>query len=313
MKIADMKIAVMGAGGVGGYFGSRLALAGHDVSFIARGAHMKAMQTQGLKVTSPLGDMHVPQPRVTSNPADIGPVDIVLFGVKLWDTESAAQTIKPLIGPNTAVISFQNGVVKDDLLIAALGKEAVAGGVCYIATTIAEPGVIAHSGQMAKLVFGELDGRASERMTAFQQACQGAGIDHVLSADITRAIWEKFVFLVGLSATTTATRNPIGAVRSNPNTRQLLEHVMQEVVAVGIASGARLPPDFAQDRLRFCDQLPEGMTSSMHGDLKRGNRLEVPWLSGDVSRRGLALGVPTPANTALFQSLALQADGVAQP
>ena len=246
---------------------------------------------------------------VTSNPADIGPVDIVLFGVKLWDTESAAQAVRPLIGPNTAVISFQNGVVKDELLVAALGSAAVAGGVCYIAATIAEPGVIAHTGPMAKLVFGELDGAASERMTAFHQACQGAGIDALLSDDIAKAEWEKFVFLVGLSATTTATRHNIGAIRSNPHTRQLLEQVMQEVVAVGMASGARLSPDFVQDRMRFCDQLPEGMTSSMHRDLDSGNRLEVAWLSGDVSRRGHSLGVPTPANTALLQVLALQADG----
>lgn len=307
-----MKIAVMGTGGVGGYFGGRLALAGHEVHFIARGAHMKAMLAQGLKVTSPLGDMQLPQARVTDDPATIGPVDIVLFGVKLWDTESAAKAVKPLIGPDTAVISFQNGVVKDELLIAALGRQAVAGGVCYIAATIAEPGVIAHTGAMAKLVFGELDGRSSERMTAFHQACRGAGIDAVLSDDITRAVWEKFVFLVGLSATTTATRNPIGAVRANPHTRRLIEQVMQEVVAVGIASGARLTPDFAQDRMRFCDQLPEGMTSSMHRDLERGNRLEVPWLSGDVSRRGQALGVATPANTLLYQVLALQANGAAQ-
>lgn len=306
-----MKIAVMGSGGVGGYFGSRLALAGHDVHFIARGAHMKAMLAQGLKITSPLGDMQLPKPRVTDDPATIGTADIVLFGVKLWDTESAAHAVKPLIGPNTAVISFQNGVVKDELLVAALGETAVAGGVCYIAATIAEPGVVAHTGSMAKLVFGELDGRISDRMTAFHQACHGAGIDALLSDDITRAVWEKFVFLVGLSATTTATRNPIGAVRANSHTRQLLEQVMQEVVAVGLATGARLAPDYAQDRMRFCDQLPEAMTSSMHRDLERGNRLELPWLSGDVSRRGQALGVPTPANTALFQVLALQAEGAA--
>ena len=304
-----MKIAIMGSGGVGGYFGARLSLAGNDVTFIARGAHLAAMRTAGLKVTSPLGDMHLAAPSVTGDPSAVGPVDVVLFGVKLWDTEVAAAAIQPLIGPGTAVISFQNGVVKDELLGAALGSEAVAGGVCYIAAHIAQPGVVAHVGQMARLVFGELDGRRSERITALHGACVAAGISADVSDDITRAIWEKFVFLVGLSATTTSTRHDIGAVRSNPQTRHLLERVMQEVADVGRASGVPLDADFVQDRMRFCDQLPATMKASMAHDLERGNRLEVPWLSGDVSRRGQALGVPTPANSAVSEILALQADG----
>ena len=304
-----MKVAVMGAGGVGGYFGAKLALGGCDVSFIARGAHLAAMKSRGLKVTSPLGEMHLQAPKVTDDPNEVGPVDIVLFGVKLWDTETAARAIQPLVGPDTAVISFQNGVVKDELLTAALGRDAVAGGVCYIAATIAEPGVISHTGTMQKLVFGEYRGRRSERLQRFHQACVRSGIDAQISEDIARAIWEKFVFLVGLSATTTATRSPIGKVRAHPATRRLLEAVMQETVDVGRAEGVALPADFAQDRLRFCDQLPEGMSASMRHDLERGNRLEVEWLSGDVSRRGDRLGVPTPFNTAVFDILALHADG----
>jgi 2-dehydropantoate 2-reductase len=210
---------------------------------------------------------------------------------------------------NTAVISLQNGVIKDDILIEALGRDAAVGGVCYIAATIAEPGVVAHTGAMQRIVFGEYDGRTSERVQQFLQACQHAGIDAEISADIRKTIWEKFVLLVGLSAATSTTRRPIGIVRANPHSRHLLAKVMQEAVEVAIAQGVRVAPDYAADRLRFADQLPETMTSSMHNDLERGNRLEVEWLSGDVSRRGEALGVPTPFNTAVYDILAIHAQG----
>lgn len=307
-----MKIAIMGTGGVGGYFGAKLALGGNEVDFIARGAHLAAIKAHGLTVHSPLGDLHVPSPKATDTPADIGPVDVVLFGVKLWDTETAAEAIKPLIGPETMVISFQNGVVKDDLLKAALGEEQVAGGVCYIAATIEAPGVIGHANNLQKLVFGEYDGRRSTRIERFHQACVRSGIDAQISDDIVRVIWEKFVFLVGLSATTTTTRCPIGAVRGNAASRRLLEGIMQETVDVGRAEGVNLAADFAQDRLRFCDQIPADMTASMLRDLERGNRLEVQWLSGDVSARGSRLGVPTPRNTVVSEILAVHAQGAAQ-
>ncbi|WP_394790792.1 ketopantoate reductase family protein [Rhodoferax sp.] len=304
-----MKVAVMGAGGVGGYFGARLALSGCDVHFIARGAHGAAIRAHGLKVTSPFGDLHVANAQVTETPQGIGEVDVVLFGVKLWDTQSAAEAIRPLVGPNTAVISFQNGVVKDEILSAALGPQAVAGGVCYIAASIASPGVIAHVGQLQKLVFGEYDGRPSERLQRFQQACQAAGIDAEISPDIRKTIWEKFVFLVGLSAMTAVTRSSIGKVRAHPGSRRVLQQIIEEAVAVGRAQGVPLAADFAADRMRFCDGLPEAMISSMAHDLERGNRLEVHWLSGDVARRGAALGVPTPANAFVHDVLALHAEG----
>lgn len=304
-----MKIAVMGTGGVGGYFGARLAHSGCDVTFIARGAHLEAMRSNGLKITSPLGDVLLKDVKATADARDAGVVDWVLFGVKLWDTQSAAEAIRPLVGSDTAVVSFQNGVVKDDILRAALGNGAVVGGVCYIGATIAEPGVIAHTGTMQKLVFGEYDGRTSERVQRFHDACRRAGIDAEISADISKAIWEKFVFLVALSATTATTRCPIGKVRSNARSRHLLVALMREVVDVAVAQGVRLEPDFIEDRLRFADQLPETMTSSMHNDLERGNRLEVQWLSGDVARRGEALGVPTPFNTAVYDILAIHANG----
>ena len=304
-----MRITIMGSGGVGGYFGARLAQAGCDVTFVARGAHLAALRSSGLRVTSPLGDIHLARPQVTDHAADAVSADLVLFGVKLWDTEVAAASIRPLIGPHTAVISFQNGVVKDELLRAALGEGAVAGGVCYIAAAISEPGVIRHTGTMQRLVFGEFDGQRSPRLRAVAQACEAAGITHELSDQIRRSQWEKFVFLVGLSATTTAARVPIGVIRSHPRSRALLHDLMDEVVQVARAEGVDLPPDFAAQRLAFADGLPATMTASMHHDLQRGSRLELPWLSGDVVARGLRLGVPTPCNRAIVDLLAVHADG----
>ncbi len=304
-----MRIAVMGTGGVGGYFGARLALGGSDVSFIARGRHLEAIRRQGLKVESPLGDMHLENPRATDDPAAIGPVDLVLFGVKLWDTEATAKAMAPLVGPETAVISLQNGVRKDDILRDVLGARAVMGGACYIAAQIAAPGVIRHSGTVQKLVFGEYDGKRSARAQAFFDACRQAGIDVEVSADIRRTIWEKFVFLVGLSGLTTTIRKPIGPIRSNPRTRALLHDAMREVVAVGRSEGVQLAQDFADNRLAFADGLPATMTSSMHNDLERGNRLEVDGLSGDVVERGRVAGVPTPVNRVIYDILILHAAG----
>lgn len=306
-----MRIAVMGTGGVGGYFGARLAQAGQDVHFIARGRQLAALREHGLRVESPRGHLHLRELQVTDDPASIGPTDLVIFGVKLWDTEAAAAAIRPLVGERTAVISFQNGVVKDDILKRLLGERAVAGGVGYIAATIAEPGLIRHTGAMQKLVFGEYDGRLSERLQRFAAACAAAGIDHELSPHIRRTLWEKFVFLVGLSGTTATARVPIGPIRSHPQSRAFLHDLMDETVQVARAEGVDLPGGFADDRLAFCDQLPATMTSSMHHDLQRGSRLELPWLSGDVVARGRRLGVATPCNRAVFDMLAVHAEGAA--
>lgn len=304
-----MHIAVMGTGGVGGYFGARLAQSGCTVTFIARGQQLAALQQHGLSVTSALGDLHIAKPTVTDDPAQIGPVDLVLFGVKLWDTETAALAIAPLVGPETAVVSFQNGVQKDDVLRRVLGTQAVMGGVCYIAATIAKPGVIQHTGTLQKLVFGEYDGTRSPRAERFYDACRRAGIDAEISPDIQLALWEKFVFLVGLSGTTASMRRPLGPIRAHPQTRAFLHDAMREVVAVGRAQQVRLAEDFADNRLAFCDGLPAAMTSSMHHDLERGSRLEVPWLSGDVVERGRVTGIPTPVNRAIFDILVLHAQG----
>ena len=304
-----MKFAIMGAGGLGGYFGARLAAGGHEVAFIARGRHLEAMRRQGLHVSSALGDLHLERVQAGDDPAAFGPVDFVLMSVKLWDTDAAARSLRPLIGPHTAVLSFQNGVTKDDALARAVGPEAVMGGAGYIAAVIGEPGRIVHTGTMARLVFGELDGRDSTRTRQLLEACRGAGIDAQASADIRRLTWEKFVFLVGLSGTTTATRLPIGPIRAHAATRAFLHDAMAEVVAVGRAAGIDLAADFAADRLRFCDGLPAEMTSSMHGDLKRGKPLELPWLSGAVVTLGRAHGVPTPLNRAVHDLLVLHENG----
>ncbi|MCW2892050.1 MAG: ketopantoate reductase [Actinomycetia bacterium] len=304
-----MRIAVMGTGGVGGYFGARLASAGHEVAFVARGRQLEALRAKGLRVESPLGDLHLPAVEVTDQPAEIGPVDLVLFTVKLWDTLEAAESVKPLLRGNSAVVSFQNGVVKDDILRDSLGAGHVIGGVTYIAATIAEPGVIRHSGTLQKLVFGEYDGSLSPRVRQFRDACADSGIDAETSEKIEQTIWEKFVFLVGLSGTTSLARSPIGPILSNPRSRAFLHDVMAEVVQVALAQGVPLPADYAGERLAFTDTVPASMTSSMHHDLEQGNRLEVAWLSGDVVERGARLGVTTPCNRAISDILSIFSDG----
>jgi 2-dehydropantoate 2-reductase len=305
-----MKIVMMGSGGVGGFFGGRLARAGHDVTFIARGAHLQALREHGLTIENePQGNIHVPKVRVTDDPASAGVADAIIFSVKLWDTEAAARAIKPIIGPHTGVVSLQNGVIKDEILRRELGEAPVMGGVCYVATHIARPGVIHQTGTMQRIIVGEHDGKPSERARALHEALAGTGVKAELSGDVRRAIWEKFVFLVALSATTTTMRRPIGAVRGNPQSRAFLLDIMREAVAVGRALGVSLPESYAEDRLAFADGLPADMTSSMHHDLERGNRLEVQWLSGGVVELGRRAGVATPMNRAVCDILALHAGG----
>jgi 2-dehydropantoate 2-reductase len=303
-----MRIAIMGSGGVGGYFGARLAQGGADVTFIARGAHLAAMRERGLSIEGAKPNLSM-KVNATDDPATVGPVDLVLFAVKLWDTDSALEQMKPLVGKDTAVVSFQNGVEKDVALGRAIGSAHVLGGVAYIAAEIARPGVVRQTGVTQRLVFGEFDGRRSERAEALLDACLRGGIDAVLSADIRREIWEKYVFLVGLSGTTAATRSPIGMVREHPGTRAFLLDLMREVVAVGRAEGVDLPDDCAEKRLAFADTLAYDMTSSMHNDLKNGRSLELRWLSGGVVELGKKHGMSTPLNRATAAILALYADG----
>jgi 2-dehydropantoate 2-reductase len=304
-----MRIAVMGTGGVGAYFGAKLAKAGNEVAFIARGANLEAVRRQGLRVETEAGTIVLERPTATDSPAEIGPVDIVLFTVKLWDTEAAAESIRPLIGPETGVISLQNGVEKEAVLRRVLGAGHVMGGVCYIAATIVEPGLIRVTGKMQRIVAGEFGQAGSPRAEAFVAAARAAGIDAELSGDIERAIWEKFVFLVGMSGSTALVGRPIGVVREVPETRALLLDAMKEVVAVARARRIAVPDGFAENRLAFVDQLPPATTSSMHNDLERGSRLEVDWLSGAVARLGAADGVPTPVNRVIHAALKPHAGG----
>ncbi|MBA2961423.1 MULTISPECIES: ketopantoate reductase family protein [Ramlibacter] len=305
-----MRIGIMGSGGLGGYFGAKLADGGADVHFIARGAHLEAMRRDGLRIDGP-SPLHVRQVQATSQPADVGVVDVVMLAVKLWDTEQALEQIRPMVGPDTTVISFQNGVLKDQYLRAAFDPKQVMGGVGYVATTIAAPGVIRQTGPMQRLLFGEFDGSRSARGEALLAACLAGGIQAELSPAILREIWQKYVFLVGLSGTTTTMRTTIGPIRSNPQTRAFLADVMQEVIAVGRAHGVDLPPDYLRSALERADTVAPDMTSSMHHDLERGGRLEVRWLAGGVVELGRAKGVPTPLNRAIADILALRAEGAA--
>ncbi|WP_431968073.1 2-dehydropantoate 2-reductase [Actinacidiphila sp. bgisy160] len=300
-----MRIAVVGAGGVGGYFGTRLAEAGNEVTFVARGRHLEAIRANGgLAVRSPLGEFRAPADRFVPDIGDVGPADIVLVAVKLWDTEGVAAGLRGLAEAGARVISLQNGVQKDAVLRRHLPPEAVWGGVCYISAVIEEPGVVSHRGTMQKLVFGPYDGEATARAEEFREVCEKAGVDAEVSADIARIVWQKFVFLTALSGTTSAVRQPIGVVRADPATRGLLRDVMAEAVAVGRASGVHLDESFVDEQLAFCDTLPATMTSSMHNDLEQGNRLELPWLSGGVVDLGRELGVPTPRNRTVADILA---------
>jgi 2-dehydropantoate 2-reductase len=304
-----MRIAVMAAGAVGGYFGGRLADSGNDVHFIARGRHLEALRRHGLRIESPLGDLHLADVQAVDSPAAIGPVDVVLFAVKLWDSEAAADSCRPLIGPETAVITLQNGIGGAARIAPVIGAEHAVGGAAYIASVLAEPGLVRHGGEIARLVFGETDGGESPRLSAFLDACGMAGFDATLSRDIERDQWEKFVFLAGLSGITGLTREPIGPSLDDADRRAFFHDLMKEVVAVGRAEGVALDPEFADDRLSFAETVPATMRASMLEDLERGNRLELDWLAGEVVRRGRALGVPTPANAAVHVGLKAFADG----
>ena len=304
-----MRIAVLATGAVGGYFGARLAAAGHDVFFIARGANRDAIRSRGLKVDSVLGDLLLESPNVTDDPAEIGPVDIVLFAVKLWDTEQAARQALPLIGPQTRVVPLQNGIDGPDQIASILGAEAIAPGSAYIATVLSSPGVVTHTSPFARMVVGRSDGKPDAPLKAFTDAAAAAGIDVSLSETIDRERWQKFVFLVGLSGATASTRMPLGPILKDSDTRALFHDLMREVVMIGRAKGIALPEDFAGDRLKFGETSPPTLKASMLHDLERGNRLELDWLSGHVVKLGRELGVATPANEAVYKVLKLHRMG----
>jgi 2-dehydropantoate 2-reductase len=304
-----MRIAVIGSGGLGGCFGALLARGGAEVSFIARGAHLEAMRKSGLRIDGGPEPFRLEHVVATDDPGEIGPVDLVMVCVKLWDTEHALDAARPLVGPDTALVSFQNGVLKESYLRAAFDDEHLIGGVAYVATTLSEPGVITRTGPLQRLVLGEFDGRRTARLEAFHAACLAGGISAEVSDNIRLATWEKFVFLVGLSATTSTIRVPIGPIRDQPQTRALLLDIMREVVAVGRALDVPLPGDYAEQRLAFADGVAPDMTSSMYRDLERGKPLEVRWLSGAVVELGREAGIATPLNRTVADILSLHAGG----
>jgi 2-dehydropantoate 2-reductase len=294
-----MRIAVIGAGGVGGAFGAALAKAGADVTFVARGAHLAAMRQNGLRIEGGRGETIIKPAQATDDPASIGPVDFVLFCVKLWDVESAGAAIKPLVGPTTAVITLQNGIDSPERLLPILGKQAVMGGVAQISATIAEPGVIRQTGTFMRLIFGELEGGHSARGEAFLALCKQAGFDATHSDQIQTELWMKFILLATNAAMTAATRCGLGLLRDDPDIRPLFLPAAEEVAAVGRARGVKLADDAAAKAFAFLDSAPPTMMASMAHDLIKGNRIELPWLSGKVVALGRELGVPTPIHTVL--------------
>jgi 2-dehydropantoate 2-reductase len=298
-----MRIAVVGAGGVGGGFGAALAKAGADVTFIARGAHLAAMKSAGLRIESPRGDTHLVPTQATDDPKTIGKVDFVLFCVKLWDVESAGEHIKPLVGPDTAVIPLQNGIDAADRLVPILGREAVMGGVAQISASIVEPGVIRQVGTFMRMIFGELDGTISQRAKDFLAMCQKAGFDATLSDQILTELWMKFALLATNASMTAVTRQPIGKLRDDPDVRAIFLSAIQEVIEVGRARNIALPADALSKVLDFIGHAPPAMKASMALDLERGNRLELPWLSGKVVELGRELGISTPTHGMLHALL----------
>ncbi len=298
-----MRIAVVGAGGVGGGFGAALAKAGADVTFIARGAHLAAMKSIGLKVESPRGDVHLTPTQATDDPATVGPVDFVLFCVKLWDVESAGQHIKPLIGPQTAVIPLQNGIDAPERLVPILGASAVIGGVAQISASIVAPGVIRQVGTFMRMIFGELDGSRSRRSEALLALCQKAGFDATLSDQILTELWMKFILLATNASVVALARQPIGKLRDDPDMKPQFVAAYNEVIAVGKARGVRLPADALDKMLAFNAGAPPTMKPSMALDLERGNRIELPWLGGKVVELGRQLGVATPTHALMYAAL----------
>jgi 2-dehydropantoate 2-reductase len=303
-----MRIAIVGSGGVGGYFGGRLAQGGADVTFIARGAHLEALQRNGLRINSPLGDLHLPKVSATDDTTTVGPVDLVFFSVKQYDTDAALALVPPLVGPDTVAIAFQNGVESVDKLKATVGAEHVAGGTSYISAVIDSPGVIRHT-TSDRLIFGELDGTKSARLERLHQACLAAGIHPLFTDQINVEIWTKFAHLTVFSAMTSAVRLPVGPIREDPDLVAMWQAALLESMAVARARGIALAPGFMDTTMKLVMSWPPQMKASMFEDLERGRRLELPWLSGAIVRLGREVGVETPIHRFLVTILTPHVNG----
>lgn len=298
-----MRIAVFGTGGVGGYFGGRLAQAGEEVIFIARGAHLEAIRSSGLRVESIKGDFTISPARAEENPQAVGAVDVVLLGVKAWQVVEAARAVRPMLGEETVVIPLQNGVEVLRQLVEVLGEKHAAGGLCRISSMIAGPGLIRHVGIDPSVDFNWPDGRPDPRLEALRQAFQRVGVNARIPEDIQVEIWKKFIFIASISGVGSATRAPVGVFRSLPEARRLLQMAVDEAAAVGRALGVRLPADIEQKTLQFIDTLPAGTTASMQRDIAGGQPSELEYQNGSVVRLGRESGIPTPAHEFLYACL----------
>ncbi|MCL4303021.1 MAG: 2-dehydropantoate 2-reductase [Anaerolineae bacterium] len=299
-----MRIAIFGTGGVGGYFGGRLAQAGEEVSFIARGDHLRAIQSQGLRVESVLGDFMINPAQATDDPANVGPVDVVLVCVKAWQVAEGAQAILPLVGPETMVVPLQNGVDAPAELAAVLGADSVAGGLCGLIAFVAGPGHIRHTGIEPFITFGELDDRPSERVERLRQAfARAKGVLVEVPADIKAAMWRKFLLIATWSGVGAVTRAPIGVLRSVPETREMLEQSLQEIYNVALAHHIALPADVVSQTLAFIDTFPPHGTASMQRDIMAGRPSELASQNGAVVRLGREAGVATPLHYFIYYSL----------
>jgi 2-dehydropantoate 2-reductase len=297
-----MKIGVVGAGGVGGYYGARLALAGAEVGLIARGEHLAAIRERGLQVRADEGEFTV-RLAASEDPAEIGPCDAVLFCVKSYDTEQAAAVLGPLIGPRTGVVSLQNGVDNEEKIAARIGPGHVLGGVSFILAHIAEPGVVEQVGSVRRVVFGELDGSRSERVTRLLAEFRKAGIDTDLADDIRVVLWDKFAYLCALAGLTTVTRLPIDKLLAVPETRNLFREVVREVSLVARAEGVELADDIVDQKTAFAETLEPGSFSSLHHDLVTGRRLELDALHGELTRRAARHDIEVPVSEVIYSLL----------
>jgi len=298
-----MRIAVIGAGGIGGPYGASLAKAGADVTFVARGAHLAAIRENGLRIEGDRDETHIRPAQATDDIAGIGTVDIVLCCVKLWDLEVVAEQIRAIIGSQTAVIPLQNGIDAAQRLTSILGYDAVMGGMAFVTGAIIAPGLIRQTGTYQRMTFGELDSHVSERGRRLRDLCEAAGFEGVLSPDIMVPVWEKFILLVPLSGLNALTRLPLGKWRDDPDLLALYEGALRETVAVGLAEGVRLRSDIVDKTLAQMRSMPPHHTTSMGNDLIRGNRLELPWFAGKVVELGRRHGIETPVNGFIYAAL----------
>jgi 2-dehydropantoate 2-reductase len=298
-----MKILIMGTGGVGGYYGGLLAQQGNEVTFIARGAHLYALRHDGLKVKSVHGDFHVVPVNATDEPINVGPVDLILFSVKTYHTDDAAQAIRPAVGAKTVVMSLQNGVDAAERIGKVVGAEHVVGGATWLSSALEAPGVIKQISEFRRIVFGELGGGRSERIQSIYEVLDSIGITVEISENIQKVLWTKFVFISAVSSVGSLTRLPMGGYRSVPETRSLLSSIMQEVEALARAQGILLEPDAVQKSLEFIDNSGPHIKPSMQLDVETGHRTELESMVGVIGRKGRELGVSTPVADFVYASL----------